>query len=144
MPVHIHTVTTTCTTSTGNAVAGVVFLLAMLGAIALFATLNAQARRKLAIANAELAFLRPEVERLRGTWTVPGGAPAAAPAFPGGEPAAAPAAPAFPGGEPAAAPAAPGWHPDPTGRHEYRLWDGYTWNEDVADNGVASKDPMPR
>ncbi len=39
------------------------------------------------------------------------------------------------------APAA-GWNPDPTGRHEYRYWDGGTWTADVSDNGVASVDPV--
>jgi hypothetical protein len=39
------------------------------------------------------------------------------------------------------APAA-GWNPDPTGRHEYRYWNGGTWTDDVSDNGVASVDPV--
>jgi hypothetical protein len=39
------------------------------------------------------------------------------------------------------APAA-GWNPDPTGRHEYRYWDGGTWTDDVSDDGVASVDPV--
>ncbi|MFW5933928.1 MAG: DUF2510 domain-containing protein, partial [Actinomycetota bacterium] len=25
------------------------------------------------------------------------------------------------------------WHPDPTGRHEYRYWDGQQWTDHVAD-----------
>jgi Septum formation/Protein of unknown function (DUF2510) len=37
---------------------------------------------------------------------------------------------------------APGWNPDPTGRHEYRYWDGSTWTDDVSDNGVTSVDPV--
>jgi hypothetical protein len=37
---------------------------------------------------------------------------------------------------------APGWNPDPTGRHEYRDWDGGTWTDDVSDNGVTSVDPV--
>ena len=41
----------------------------------------------------------------------------------------------------AAAPA--GWHPDPTGAHELRYWDGRVWTEHVADDGVASVDPLP-
>jgi hypothetical protein len=36
----------------------------------------------------------------------------------------------------------PGWHPDPTGRHEYRYWDGTRWTDDVSDNGVTSVDPV--
>ena len=34
----------------------------------------------------------------------------------------------------------PNWLPDPTGRHEYRYWDGSVWTENVSDTGVASKD----
>jgi Septum formation/Protein of unknown function (DUF2510) len=37
---------------------------------------------------------------------------------------------------------APGWNPDPTGRHEYRYWDGTTWTDDVSDNGITSVDPV--
>jgi Septum formation/Protein of unknown function (DUF2510) len=36
----------------------------------------------------------------------------------------------------------PGWNPDPTGRHEYRYWDGGNWTDDVSDNGVTSVDPV--
>jgi hypothetical protein len=39
------------------------------------------------------------------------------------------------------APAA-GWNPDPTGRHEYRYWDGGRWTDDVSDHGVTSLDPV--
>ena len=35
-----------------------------------------------------------------------------------------------------------GWHHDSTGRHEYRYWDGTRWTDDVADSGVASRDPF--
>ncbi|MEX2324226.1 MAG: DUF2510 domain-containing protein [Nitriliruptoraceae bacterium] len=35
------------------------------------------------------------------------------------------------------------WHPDPTGRHEYRYWDGQQWTEHVANGGVAAIDPLP-
>ena len=34
------------------------------------------------------------------------------------------------------------WLPDPTGRHDYRLWDGEIWDERVADSGETSKDPL--
>ena len=37
---------------------------------------------------------------------------------------------------------APGWLPDPTGRHEYRYWDGASWSNDVADAGVAAVDAL--
>jgi hypothetical protein len=36
----------------------------------------------------------------------------------------------------------PAWHPDPTGRHDHRWWDGTRWTEHVADAGVASVDPV--
>ena len=34
------------------------------------------------------------------------------------------------------------WHPDPTGRHTHRWWDGTQWTGHVADNGVSSFDPI--
>ncbi len=37
---------------------------------------------------------------------------------------------------------APGWYPDPLARHEHRYWDGATWTDDVADQGVAGSDPL--
>ncbi len=37
---------------------------------------------------------------------------------------------------------APGWNPDPTGRHEYRYWDGSVWTDDVSDQGVTAVDPV--
>ena len=37
--------------------------------------------------------------------------------------------------------APPAWHPDPTGRHQLRYWDGRTWSEHVSDDGVAGADP---
>ncbi len=33
------------------------------------------------------------------------------------------------------------WHPDPTGRHELRYWDGTQWTEHVASHGRQSTDP---
>lgn len=36
----------------------------------------------------------------------------------------------------------PSWHPDPTGRHELRYWDGSTWTDHVADQGNQSVDPL--
>ncbi len=35
-----------------------------------------------------------------------------------------------------------GWQPDPSGRHDYRYWDGAAWTDDVSDNGQTSVDPM--
>lgn len=34
------------------------------------------------------------------------------------------------------------WHPDPTGRHEHRYWDGEAWTDHVADAGQSSTDPV--
>jgi uncharacterized protein YxjI len=34
------------------------------------------------------------------------------------------------------------WYPDPTGRHQYRYWNGTVWTDDVANNGVTAKDPL--
>lgn len=36
----------------------------------------------------------------------------------------------------------PAWHPDPTGRHDHRWWDGTQWTDHVADAGVASVDSV--
>jgi actin-like ATPase involved in cell morphogenesis len=38
---------------------------------------------------------------------------------------------------------AAGWQPDPTGRHEYRYWNGTEWTDDVSDGGVTATDAMP-
>lgn len=35
-----------------------------------------------------------------------------------------------------------GWHPDPSGRHQLRYWDGATWTDQVSDNGQQSTDPV--
>jgi hypothetical protein len=37
----------------------------------------------------------------------------------------------------------PGWHPDPSGRHWWRWWDGRSWTEHVADGGAPYVDPLP-
>ncbi len=34
------------------------------------------------------------------------------------------------------------WHPDPTGRHELRYWDGNQWTEHVSDQGVQAVSPL--
>jgi hypothetical protein len=36
----------------------------------------------------------------------------------------------------------PDWYADPTGRHEYRYWDGSAWTANVADSGRAVIDPL--
>lgn len=37
---------------------------------------------------------------------------------------------------------AAGWHPDPSGRHQFRWWDGNRWTDQVADAGVVATDPL--
>lgn len=37
-------------------------------------------------------------------------------------------------------PTKPDWYPDPTGRHQSRYWDGNSWTDHVADDGIASLD----
>jgi uncharacterized protein YxjI len=34
------------------------------------------------------------------------------------------------------------WHPDPTGRHELRYWDGSAWTNHVSDQGATGTDPV--
>lgn len=53
--------------------------------------------------------------------------------------AAAPTAP-LAAGAPSAVPA--GWAADPSGRHEFRYWDGTAWTEHVSDSGVTSTDAL--
>ncbi len=35
-----------------------------------------------------------------------------------------------------------GWKADPTGRHQFRYWDGTHWTENVADAGVQARDSV--
>ncbi len=58
--------------------------------------------------------------------------------MPGAHPSAYPMAPA----PPEAASGPPAWHPDPSGRHQHRYWDGSQWTEHVSDNGTAATDPV--
>lgn len=37
---------------------------------------------------------------------------------------------------------AAGWHPDPTGRHEFRYWDGRGWSDRVSDRGHEAVDRL--
>ena len=41
------------------------------------------------------------------------------------------------------APGFPAWHTDPSGRHQYRWWDGRAFTDQVADNGVVTTDRGP-
>jgi hypothetical protein len=36
----------------------------------------------------------------------------------------------------------PAWIADPTGRHEYRYWDGAAWTDQVSDKGAVARDPV--
>jgi uncharacterized protein YxjI len=36
----------------------------------------------------------------------------------------------------------PNWYPDPTGRHQFRYWDGTDWTDQVADHGSVGVDPL--
>jgi len=38
----------------------------------------------------------------------------------------------------------PNWYADPSGRHESRYWDGFTWTPHVADRGQPGLDPLVR
>lgn len=42
----------------------------------------------------------------------------------------------------AAAQTPAGWHPDPTGRHSHRYWNGAAWTSDVSDDGVVGTDAL--
>jgi hypothetical protein len=42
----------------------------------------------------------------------------------------------------AAATVPAGWKADPTGRHQFRYWDGFQWTENVADAGAQSRDAV--
>lgn len=44
-----------------------------------------------------------------------------------------------PSQQPSSAP--PGWHPDPSGRHQFRYWDGHIWTAHVSSYGVTAHDP---
>jgi Protein of unknown function (DUF2510) len=35
-----------------------------------------------------------------------------------------------------------GWQPDPTGRYQYRYWDGAAWSDHVSTQGSQQRDPM--
>jgi uncharacterized protein (DUF1499 family) len=48
----------------------------------------------------------------------------------------------FPGAVAGAQPA--GWHPDPSGRHHHRWWDGQRWTDAVSTDGTTSTDPVPQ
>ena len=119
----VHLAVETCQQTSASATAvGLIFLLAVVGAVVGLAIANSRARTKLATANAELAWLRPEYARLQ-QWVASAGTAGSSTGY----------AEAY-------GPTA-GWHPDPSGRHELRYWDGGQWREDVLDQGRSSQDP---
>jgi len=71
--------------------------------------------------------------------TVPASPGVVAPGFAPPPPMAAP--PPTPASSPASPPA---WHPDPSGRHEQRYWDGKGWTDEVLDKGQPGTDPAPK
>ena len=127
--VYLDAVTSCQKTTTAGTIIGSLILLGIIGAIVAIAVANASARRKLAAANAELAYLRPENARLQ-QWV--------------GSMTGSPVRDAYSSGyvTPSSPPSQ--WHPDPSGRHQHRLWDGTTWSDQVSDNGVISTDPVDR
>ena len=34
------------------------------------------------------------------------------------------------------------WYKDPSGRHQFRYWDGASWTDHVGDDGKSSLDPL--
>jgi hypothetical protein len=130
----LHPLAVTCQqSSTAGAVSGLVILLAIAGAIVGLAIANGRARQRLASANAEIAFLRPENARLQ-QWVAGLTGSAVSPGPTGGTP------PGY-GGGPAAYSVPPQWYADPSGRHELRYWDGAGWSDRVSDHGTTSTDP---
>ncbi|MCU1370109.1 MAG: hypothetical protein JWO77_1303 [Ilumatobacteraceae bacterium] len=81
------------------------------------------------------AAIRAQLGALPGA---PAGAPAPPPPpLPPPPPPPAAASAATTGGH------AAGWHPDPSGRHQHRWWDGHRWTDAVSTNGATSTDPVP-
>jgi hypothetical protein len=120
--------TTTCQAAkTGNAIVGSIILLAFIGGILALAIANSRARSQLKAAEAELALLRPENLRLQ-QWV----------ATSTGRPVHDAYASAYSGESSLSA----SWHPDPSGRHELRWWDGTKWTNQVSDKGFSSTDPI--
>jgi hypothetical protein len=77
----------------------------------------------------------PPVQPYQPYGAVPPPVASPAPAF--GQP------PAAAWGEaPATSTTPPGWQPDPTGRNQYRYWDGNAWSAHVSNAGVQATDPV--
>ena len=122
------TAAVTCQKSTtAGDVGGFVILAAVIGGIVALVIANSKARSRLAAANAELGFLRPENARLQQWLAAASGTPVHE---------------AYSSGYTTASAPAPQWHPDPTGRHQVRLWDGVKWSDQVSDDGIVSTDQI--
>jgi hypothetical protein len=120
--------------TTAGAIGAIVIFAAFIGAIIALAIANSSARTRLGAANAELAFLRPENARLQ-QWVASASGIPVHEAYSSGYTAA-------PAGYATASAPSVAWHPDPTGRHQVRLWDGVQWSDQVSDDGVVSADPI--
>ena len=116
-------------TSTAATITGTVIFLGLVAGFIALVIVNSQARHRLAAANRELSYLRPENARLQ-LWV----------AHLGGTPATDTQATPYPTNTPVPAQ----WYPDPSGRHKLRYWEGTTWTEHVSDQGVTSLDPIDR
>jgi hypothetical protein len=99
----------------------------IVGAVVALAIVNSRGRGRLAAANSELAYLRPENFRLQQWIAGLSGSPI-------------PAAPTS--GPPTDSSIPPQWHVDPARRHELRFWDGTKWSDQVSDHGVTATDPL--
>lgn len=74
-----------------------------------------------------------------GTWGAPGWTPPAPPPD-GDAPGAQSAGDAYVSDD---GTTAPGWVPDPTGRYQFRWWDGMAYTHHVSTDGVSTFDPLP-
>ena len=73
-----------------------------------------------------------------------GGGPAPVGNFTPGSPYGTTPNPVMPAGVSAApTPTPAGWYGDPSGRHQYRYWNGTAWTEQVMSNNTQSVDPLP-
>jgi Protein of unknown function (DUF2510) len=110
-------------TSAAAAATGTILLLALIGGVIGLAVANGRARSRLTAANNELGYLRPAYAQLQ-QWA-------------GQVTGAADSTVAYPTDQPVDAQ----WHPDPSGRHQLRYWDGSDWTAHVSDDGVVTRDP---
>ncbi|APZ34766.1 hypothetical protein BOH66_11320 [Microbacterium aurum] len=91
--------------------------------------------RAIATIDRAKADVTNEVARLRESGKTPAARPAATAERAAQVEAASPPPPPPP-------PVPAQWAADPHGRHQHRYWDGARWTEHVANDGVASVDPL--